>query len=103
MPFGNPDPGTRIRSSTTQKYIRCAKIYCAKVQKLATLPNAVEKEIIGFLSLVRSKKEMGQRANGCCVHSGLPDFYWSEHTKTKKMYQMTTNYTKKAINFTKWP
>jgi hypothetical protein len=25
----------------------------------------------------------------------LPDFSWSKHTKMGKMYQMTTNYTKR--------
>jgi hypothetical protein len=29
------------------------------------------------------------------LDSGLPDFSWSESTKTGKVYQMTTNYTKR--------
>jgi hypothetical protein len=35
--------------------------------------------------------------------TGLPDFPWSKHTKTGKTYQMTTNYTKIAIKYKKWP
>jgi hypothetical protein len=27
--------------------------------------------------------------------AGLPDFSWSKHTKTEKIYQMTTNYTER--------
>jgi hypothetical protein len=27
--------------------------------------------------------------------SGLPDFSWSKHIKTGKIYQMTTTYTKR--------
>jgi hypothetical protein len=28
--------------------------------------------------------------------TGLPDFPWSKHTKLGKLYQMTTDYTKRA-------
>jgi hypothetical protein len=34
--------------------------------------------------------------------SGLPDFSWSKHTKMVQIYQMTTNYTKRPINYSKW-
>jgi hypothetical protein len=30
-----------------------------------------------------------------CGAAGLPDFIWSKHTKTEKIYQMTANYTKR--------
>jgi hypothetical protein len=30
-----------------------------------------------------------------CCRPGLPDFSWSKHTKTEKIYQMTTNYAKR--------
>jgi hypothetical protein len=48
--------------------------------------------------------------------AGLPDFSWFKNTKMGKIYQMTTNYTKRpqtipnghklyqtAINYPKWP
>jgi hypothetical protein len=32
---------------------------------------------------------------GSCFWAGLPDLSWSKHAKTGKIYQMTTNYTKR--------
>jgi hypothetical protein len=29
------------------------------------------------------------------IWTGLPDFHWSKQTKTVKIYQMTTTYTKR--------
>jgi hypothetical protein len=35
---------------------------------------------------------------------GLPDFSWSKHLKTGKIYHMTTNYVyQMAIKYKKWP
>jgi hypothetical protein len=31
----------------------------------------------------------------CHSAAGLPDFSWSKHTKMGKIYQMTTNHTKR--------
>jgi hypothetical protein len=40
----------------------------------------------------------------CASIAGLPDLSWSKHTKTGKIYQMTTNYTKwHQTTYTKWP
>jgi hypothetical protein len=33
-------------------------------------------------------------------NSGMPDFSRSKHTKTEKIYQVTINYAKKAVNYT---
>jgi hypothetical protein len=48
---------------------------------------------------------LNNRANACsCLKSiahennttaGLPDYSWSKHTKTEKVYQMTTNSTER--------
>jgi hypothetical protein len=44
--------------------------------------------------------KMGLKKIKSAFSPGLPDFSWSKHTKTEKMYQMTPNYTKRLYIIT---
>jgi hypothetical protein len=60
------------------------------------LKNFLESHLTNDSFLLKFEFEMRSDA-------GLPDFSWYKHTKTKKVYQMTTNNVyQTAIYYTKW-
>jgi hypothetical protein len=76
--------GRQIGAEIRQKILTDrSKFFDLQAAKKLGTKNICRKERDNLIALTRD------------TQAGLPEFSWSKHTKTGKMYQTTTNYTKR--------